>query len=113
MFEHSRHRPSGTLITTDLASGRETHQDTVQCGHCGAHWVYVKGSGRVRGFCTLCSKMTCGPRCPRGAGCVEQERWCENVEAGRDPNHRPVTVSFAGCTQTAAGIWVPPGVNDG
>lgn len=34
--------------------------DTLQCCHCGRHWVPIKGSGRVRGWCTRCHHVTCG-----------------------------------------------------
>lgn len=32
---------------------------TLQCVHCGMHWIPIRGSGRRRGFCTNC----CGPLC--------------------------------------------------
>ena len=34
--------------------------DTVQCVHCGTHWVPQRGSGRLRGFCLRCGGVTCG-----------------------------------------------------
>ena len=37
---------------------------TLQCCHCGKHFVSVKGSGMIRGFCMGCMKVTCG-----SAGC--------------------------------------------
>lgn len=36
--------------------------ETMQCCHCGGHFVYRKGSGTDRGFCTLCNQMTCGKK---------------------------------------------------
>ena len=37
--------------------------DTLQCVHCQAHFVVVKGSGKKRGFCTRCMGPTCSPQC--------------------------------------------------
>jgi hypothetical protein len=48
-------KPSGYI----LMDGKEVAH-TLQCGHCGAHWVPIKGSGRVRGFCSKCNKVLCG-----------------------------------------------------
>lgn len=36
--------------------------DTLQCCHCGGHWVPVHGSGRRRGWCMSCGSPTCGAR---------------------------------------------------
>ena len=33
---------------------------TMQCCHCGAHYVSRKGSGIRRGFCLRCMQVTCG-----------------------------------------------------
>lgn len=35
---------------------------TLQCVHCGKHWVPVQGSGRKRGFCTMCNGPLCGKK---------------------------------------------------
>jgi hypothetical protein len=38
--------------------------DTLQCPHCGGHFVSRKGSGHRRSFCMHCREVTCGaPRC--------------------------------------------------
>lgn len=34
--------------------------DTLQCVHCGRHWVPLKGSGTRRGWCSACSGVCCG-----------------------------------------------------
>jgi hypothetical protein len=44
---------------------------TLQCGHCGCHFAVNPGSGRKRGFCLKCMKVTCGSQ-----GCLE----CNPVE---------------------------------
>ena len=42
------------------------HTDTKMCVHCGLHFDYKQGSGRLRGFCRKCNGMTCG-----GKQCME------------------------------------------
>jgi len=66
-------RPSGAI----LVDGQQV-ADTLQCVHCGGHFVMIRGSGRRRGFCTLCHGITCG-----SAGCVAcvpTEQWLDQVE---------------------------------
>ena len=64
--------PWGELVTGDV----------LRCCHCSAYWVHKTGSGRRRGYCTLCDAVTCGKvGC---LACVPCERRLENVEAGRD-----------------------------
>lgn len=61
MIENSQFesKPSGYI----LVDGQEVAH-TKQCCHCGIHFVSRKGSGKIRGYCTLCSKITCGaPAC--------------------------------------------------
>lgn len=33
---------------------------TLQCPHCGMHFVMVRGSGKRRAFCVRCQAVTCG-----------------------------------------------------
>src|SRR5437764_286195 len=52
-------KPSGHI----LIDGQEVAQ-TKQCCHCNVHFVSIKGSGKIRGYCTLCKSITCGaPAC--------------------------------------------------
>lgn len=54
---------------------------TMQCCHCNRHFVSVKGSGKIRGFCRNCMKITCGkPQCDI---CVPFEKKLEKYEAGK------------------------------
>jgi hypothetical protein len=40
---------------------------TLQCPHCGGHFVSRKGSGHRRSFCFNCKEVTCGaPACVSG-----------------------------------------------
>lgn len=48
-------KPSGFIVI-----GGEEVANTLQCAHCGMHWIVVKGSGRIRGYCQYCHKATCG-----------------------------------------------------
>lgn len=58
----SHKKPDGYAYATG-PNGIEEY-DTKQCCHCGGHWNFVAGSGRRRGWCTLCNNMTCGkPAC--------------------------------------------------
>lgn len=46
-----------------VVDGREIGS-TLQCCHCGGHFVSVKGSGARRGYCLRCGGVTCGsPAC--------------------------------------------------
>lgn len=67
-------RPSGAI----LIDGHHA-ADTVACAHCGGHFVMVRGSGKIRGWCTRCRAMTCGaPACDV---CVPYEQRLEQEEA--------------------------------
>ena len=58
MYEASARSPHGGII---LSGPEGTYQrDTVQCCHCGMHWIVEPGSGRQRGFCMKCMQVTCG-----------------------------------------------------
>ena len=51
--------PDGAFIINGQEVGH-----TLQCVHCGMHFLSVRGSGKVRGWCTLCKGITCGkPEC--------------------------------------------------
>lgn len=57
MITNAKHeRNAGGVI---IIGGREV-ADTLQCPHCQMHFVSIKGSGRLRGFCTKCMAVTCG-----------------------------------------------------
>ena len=47
--------PSGTI----LINNREVAH-TKQCCHCQRHFVSVKGSGKIRGFCNGCDNTIQG-----------------------------------------------------
>lgn len=47
-------RPHGAI----LADGHEV-ADLLQCGHCQYTWQVQPGSGRRRGFCYRCMRVTC------------------------------------------------------
>lgn len=66
-------RPSGAI----LLDGQHV-ADTVQCVHCGGHFVMRKGSGTIRGWCLNCHGMICGPQC---AVCTPMEQRLALMEA--------------------------------
>ena len=52
---------------------------TLQCAHCGGHFVSKIGSGHTRGFCSNCQAPLCGaPECL--ARCRPFEKWLDEVE---------------------------------
>lgn len=83
-------KTAGTAIWSDRFSDRRVERRTVQCVHCGRHWVPQPGSGRVRGWCQKCHGWVCGPKCNE---CVPMEQWLENFEQGRALNYVPIVVS--------------------
>lgn len=48
-------RPHGLIFV----NGKEVAA-TLQCPHCGAHFVSRKGSGHRRTYCFGCKAVTCG-----------------------------------------------------
>jgi hypothetical protein len=93
-------RPSGVLITTFLDSGKVVMQDTVQCCHCGGHFLVTPGSGTRRGFCCCCGHATCGKE--RCDPCVPSEQWLENQEQGKPDDYRRIIVPGGFGTEEAA-----------
>lgn len=42
-----------------IIDGKQT-ASTLQCPHCGGHFVSIKGSGKRRTYCFKCAAVTCG-----------------------------------------------------
>jgi hypothetical protein len=60
--------------------GKVTESDTKMCVHCGAHFLVIPGSRRIRGFCLPCMGVTCG-----SPGCIEcrpMEKWLDQQDGG-------------------------------
>lgn len=70
-------QPAGYVIIVD-PDEPTIERDTLQCVHCGKHWMVVPGSGRRRGWCLKCSGAHCG-----GAACWECAPWAKVVNEGR------------------------------
>jgi len=80
----------GLATWTDPGSDKPIlEKRTVQCVHCGGHFIPEPGSGRVRGFCFQCAGPICGPGCVE---CVPTDVYLENLEKGRPPDFRPIIV---------------------
>lgn len=77
MFVHSARKANGWLFGFH-SDGKTTEHDTVQCVHCGCHWVVKPGSGTERGWCTSCHGPHCGSR--QCFTCKPLEKWLEEVE---------------------------------
>jgi len=89
---------SGILISMPIDNDRVQQQDTVSCCHCGRVWLWVKGSGRVRGWCMRCNGVTCGNQaCDE---CVPMLQMIQNLENGMSyeeaRRHRNIIVSVPG-----------------
>lgn len=83
----------GTAIYTAIEADRVTEFRTLQCCHCGRHWMVIPGSGAKRGYCTRCGDVTCGPDCLLANKCVPQDLMLSNLEAGRAIDHYPTQVN--------------------
>ena len=69
--QHLR-RPSGYIFMaedcgySEAVRQRESHWRevgmTLQCPHCGGHFISVRGSGNLRAFCRRCMAPLCDKR---------------------------------------------------
>jgi hypothetical protein len=60
-----------------IVEGQEV-ASTLQCPHCGAHFISFRGSGARRTFCMKCMAVTCGdPACDT---CRPFEKQLEEIE---------------------------------
>lgn len=82
-------REAGVVIVSDVDSDKVIQSPTMQCVHCGRHWVVQPGSGRKRGTCLRCNGPICGPCC---AVCVPTEQRLKNLAEGRPEDYRPILV---------------------
>jgi hypothetical protein len=58
--------------------------ETLQCIHCGMHWVVVHGSGKVRGYCLICREVTCGAEACNVHAPIEERLAYTEAIAGSD-----------------------------
>jgi hypothetical protein len=71
-------RSHGNFQIVDPFANTPLEGDTLQCCHCGMHWIPIKGSGIQRGFCRQCMQVTCGS--PQCHVCVPQEKQLRIIE---------------------------------
>jgi len=69
---------SNAMQKGSIVIGGEEVAMTLQCCHCGGHWIPIRGSGRQRGFCTNCMAPHCGRR--ECWPCVPAEKKLEKIE---------------------------------
>lgn len=66
-----------------IVGGRHV-ADTIQCVHCGMHWIPKPGSGTKRGWCPTCKGPCCGKDfCMKD--CIPYEARLEIEEGTRGP----------------------------
>ena len=76
-------RPSGYARWFEPDSHpSETERDTLQCRHCQYTWFVDPGSGKQRGWCTMCNGPTCGSQ-ECSERCLPFERMQELIERSR------------------------------
>lgn len=81
--EHTTRKPKGAIFIYG-PDGLAEH-DTLQCVHCGMHWIVQLGSGRKRGWCWKCGGPSCGKkRCE--TRCIPAELELEMIEGSYNPN---------------------------
>ena len=76
-LRYSAHKPDGIVISTDF-EGKETEQDTLQCAHCGMHWIVRPG--REPNFCVPCGTVICGKRACLQRGCYPMAKQLDDIE---------------------------------
>lgn len=82
---------AGLIVVSDPGSDKPISETkTLQCCHCGGHWICQPGSGRIRGFCMNCNGPICGPSC---ATCIPTDLLLTNMEKGRPLDFKPIMVS--------------------
>ncbi len=71
--KHEPH-PHGVVIV----NGKEV-ATTLQCPHCGGHFISRKGSGHRRTFCLKCKAVTCGKfECDPCRPFADETGWSQN-----------------------------------
>lgn len=55
--------------------------DTVKCVHCGHHFIPIKGSGTIRGWCNHCGGALCGSK--ECFECKDFRKKLDEYEAGK------------------------------
>lgn len=78
-LDRVRHANGAIMHDGGSQTGWTVLGETLQCVHCGGHWIRQPGSGRVRGFCTRCQGVVCGER--NCWECVPEELMLLNMEA--------------------------------
>jgi hypothetical protein len=74
--DNSAIRPHGYISV--VGDGPTVEYDTLQCCHCGGHFIVRPGSGTRRGFCMRCKAVTCG-----GVNCWECKPYQKLIDEGR------------------------------
>ncbi len=86
----------GVCTASDVDADRCFCAPIVCCVHCGDSWVWQKGSGRKRGWCTRCNGLCCGAEHCVSRGCVHWRQQLDNLEKGRPLDYKPISVLVPG-----------------
>jgi hypothetical protein len=62
---------------------------THQCPHCSGHFQTQRGSGKARGFCMNCGRLTCDK-----PGCVQCVPFLKRLEAIEKKATRDMRLGF-------------------
>jgi hypothetical protein len=92
MFGKSTRGARGYVIVSSPDGPCDIQKETRQCVHCGNHWIYEPGSGRVRGWCMKCNGVTCGSK--QCDPCVPFEARIEIMEGAKERTSRPYRDEF-------------------
>lgn len=75
-YSNAKHEPHPHGIV--LVNGQEVAH-TLQCPHCGGHFISRKGSGHRRTFCMKCMAVTCGKHaCDACQPFAAETGWSQN-----------------------------------
>jgi hypothetical protein len=85
VFGRNRKGPAGHIQIVEPGQD-PLERETLQCVHCGKHWVPAPGSGTQRGWCYRCAGPICGGKpC---FTCIPFEAQIEIMEGAKTPMSR-------------------------
>lgn len=79
MYKATVRKPKGFgSFFGETLKGQTPEHDTLQCVHCGGHWIVEPNSGKERGWCYNCNGPHCGSEhCWK---CLPFEKLLEQME---------------------------------
>lgn len=77
MYNSTARKAKG-YATWTYPDKKAEEKDTLQCVHCGMHWIVEPGSGIQRGWCMNCNGPHCGSQ--ECCNCVPLEKMMDIIE---------------------------------